>query len=299
MRQQIDQGPPWPAGLHLSLLRASLLDGQGAEEAFHQWSSTVIFDDLDYPSIGLMPLLRWNLKRQGISHPLMPRIESVGRYLLLETMMKLGAMGALVSDLNQEEVPALLLWGGAMGQQYYPQVSLRPINRCGVMIRHDDWDRSSERLKLKGWKFSSGAKDDEKEFNLLQRPEYPNVSIQLLLGNGIESSMQNKGPFSSNSREIIFQGNSCRVLHPVDEIVQACREGHRQRSPLSSKLWLVDCAMMIRNSAVSGDLQDWEEYVRDPQEALLVRQSLDWIFQLKTGFSSSPSQQRPGCIASS
>ena len=295
MGQQIDQGPPWPAGLHLSLLRSSLRDGQVAEEAFHQWSSAVIFDDLDYPSIGLMPLLRWNLKRQGITHPLIPRIESVARYLLLETMMKLGAMGTLLSDLSKAEFSALLLWGAAMGQQYYPQPSLRPVNRCGMMIRHEDRDHVQEELKRMGWQLST----KHKEVLLVQRPEYPKVSIQLLLGNGIETSMQNKGPYWNNSREIIFQGNSCRVLHPVDEIVQACREGHRHRSPLSSKLWLVDCAMMIRNSAFSGDLQDWEEYVRDPQEALLVRQSLDWIFQLKTGFSSSPSQQRPGCIASS
>lgn len=279
MAESEDQAVPWPAGLHLHLFRASLLEGQASMEAFDQWSSAVVFDDLDYPSIGLMPLLRWNLKRQGVVHPLMPRIESVGRYLLLETMMKLGALGVLLSDLNQVGVPTLLLWGASMGRQYYSQVSLRPINRCGVMIRLEDRDRSSEQLKLKGWKSSPEYREACKALRI-QRPEYPKVSIELLLGNGIESSMQNKGPFWNNSREIIFQGNSCRVWHPVDEIVQACREGHRHRSPLSSKLWLVDCAMMIRSGALSNDCQVVVESIQDPKEALLVSQSLDWIKQL-------------------
>jgi hypothetical protein len=269
----------WPKGHHLHLLRASLLEGERAAEALDHWSSDVVFDDLDYPSIGLMPLLRWNLKCQGIMHPLMPRIESVVRYLLLETMMKLGALGALVSQLNHEDIPALLLWGASMGQQYYPQVSLRPINRCGVMIRQEDRDRVEKQLKLKGWKSTPEHREACKALRI-QRPEYPKVSIDLHLGNGIESSMQNKGPFWNNSREIIFQGNSCWVLHPVDEIVQACKEGHRHRSPLSSKLWLVDCAMMIRSGALSNDCQVVVESIQDPKEALLVSQSLDWIKQL-------------------
>jgi hypothetical protein len=276
MAESEDQAVPWPAGLHLHLFRASLLEGQASMEAFDQWSSAVVFDDLDYPSIGLMPLLRWNLKRQGVVHPLMPRIESVGRYLLLETMMKLGAMGTLLSDLNLADIPSLLLWGASMSQQYYPQVSLRPINRCGVMIRQEDRDRVEERLKQQGWKSFPEHKEACKALRI-QRPEYPKVSIQLLLGNGIESSMRNKGPFWNNSREIIFQGNSCRVLHPVDEIVQACREGHRHESPLSSKLWLVDCAMMIRSGAISGSWQDWASDISDSKDVLIVGRSLDWI----------------------
>ena len=280
MRKQEDQGSPWPEGLHLQLLRASLLDGEDSTEAFHQWSSAVVFDELDYPSIGLMPLLRWNLKRQGITHPLMPRIESVGRYLLLETMMKLGALGALLSDLNRVEIPSLLLWGASIGRQYYPQPALRPVNRCGVLIHSEHWEHAMQHLILKGWNSSPSDNDDGKELGRVQRTEYPNVSIQLCRGISIGSTPQDGGQVWENAREILFQGTGCGALHPVDEIVQACREGYRHGTALSSKLWLVDCTMIVRSSVFSNGWQDLEETVQDPGGALLVRETLDWISRL-------------------
>ena len=275
--QQHYQSALWPEGEQLLLLRAALLDGKNASAAFQEWSERVVFDDLDQASFRLIPLLRSNLRRLSITHPLTTRIESVARYLRVETTMKLNVLGILVSDLTEISIPGLLLKGAAIGQQFYPHPSLRPMADCDVLIRMEDRDRALAHLEQKGWKSHDGDKDSFHYSRDIHREEFPMAGVELHWRSGIQSTLRDDVASWKNSREINFKGNWSRVFCPEDEIVHACRHGYNWIAEHPPMRWLVDCTMIIRSTGPSIDWHFLAKRARDWEETLAVRESLEWV----------------------
>ncbi|MEM9407601.1 MAG: hypothetical protein AAGA81_16305, partial [Acidobacteriota bacterium] len=62
------------------LLRAALGEGDAVERAWQQWRAEIDFDDIDYASQRLVPLVRRNLIDHGVNDPLLHRMKGLHRF---------------------------------------------------------------------------------------------------------------------------------------------------------------------------------------------------------------------------
>jgi len=267
----------WPEGAHRCMIRAALLDGETAVSAFHEWSERTDFDDLDHASFRLLPLLRWNMHRLGLKHPLMPRLGSVCRFLMVETTMKLDVLRKLALALHEMEVPCLLLKGSAIGQRYYPHPALRPMADCDALIPYGLRRRAMKRLFDAGWR----AKHDDMSvrhysYDLWCEP-FPQILVELHWRSGVQATRGEDRLAWKASEPLIFRDVPCRVMCIEDEIIHTCRHGFNWNAAAPPMRWLVDCALIIRSRAGRINWQRLAEHAIASEEALCVRRSLDWI----------------------
>src|SRR5215469_14327441 len=75
-----DESGCWPTPLQELLLRAAVMRGPVAVEAWGKWKHTVNIEAVDFGSHRMLPLLYRNLLRHGISDPLLARLKSAYRY---------------------------------------------------------------------------------------------------------------------------------------------------------------------------------------------------------------------------
>src|SRR5436190_3352548 len=69
----------WPTAQQEMLLRAALLQGQDAIEAWTRWKSSVDLQHLDAGSRRLLPQLYRNLRDQGIDDPFVTGLKTLYR----------------------------------------------------------------------------------------------------------------------------------------------------------------------------------------------------------------------------
>src|SRR6266567_7444996 len=72
----------WPTRNQELILRAALLKGDEAIDAWKEWRQTTNIDVLDFGSHRMIPQLYRNLMDQDVQDPLMERFKGVYRYYL-------------------------------------------------------------------------------------------------------------------------------------------------------------------------------------------------------------------------
>jgi len=70
-----DEPGCWPNRDQELLLRAALLQGGPALDAWNEWRRAVNVDVIDYGSHRMVPLLYRNMQRHGVKDPLMERLK--------------------------------------------------------------------------------------------------------------------------------------------------------------------------------------------------------------------------------
>jgi len=77
--KKANEGDCWPTREQELLLRAALLQGNDAINAWHEWKSSVDIEQLDQGSYRLLPLLYRSLHIDGVEDPLMNKLKGVYR----------------------------------------------------------------------------------------------------------------------------------------------------------------------------------------------------------------------------
>ncbi|MGB8354523.1 MAG: nucleotidyltransferase family protein [Chthoniobacteraceae bacterium] len=268
----------WPEGIHRSLLRAALTDGPAAAMAFHEWSDGIVFDDLDTASFYLLPLLRWNLNRLGVKYPSMPRLDSVCRFLLVETTMKLDVLRKLLLALREMDVPALLLKGSAIGQRYYPHPSLRPMADCDVLIPYGQRLRIVGRLLEAGWRIWGDHLTPHHHHGCdFWFPPFNTISVEVHWRSNAQATRREDRMAWKAAEPLVFRDIPCKAFCVEDEIINTCRHGFNWNAGSPPMRWLADCAMIVRGAGARINWHLLAERARQWEETLCVRHSLEWI----------------------
>lgn len=125
----------WPSAQQLLLLRAGLLDGDVATEAFRTWSGATDLDGpIDEGSYRLLPLVHENLKdaRHGI--PNMGLIAGIRRQAWVRSQIRLRQADEAVAALRRDGVPVMMIKGLALSLAYYANPTLRPMSDVDLLV---------------------------------------------------------------------------------------------------------------------------------------------------------------------
>ncbi|MCP4401861.1 MAG: nucleotidyltransferase family protein [bacterium] len=277
----------WPSPDQELLLRAALLNGQDALDAWNAWQSDIEIENLDRGSQRLLPLLWHNLKQQGIE-PDSPRMKALRKYYRLtwgQNKVLFHTMTTLLQVLQDAEFPAMPLKGAALTLRYYQDYGLRPMGDIDLLVRTAQIEDIISFLQTIGWhpKPRSPEAFTKQYRQIAHAHEFANAE-------GCECDLHwhlldeccrpdADEDFWHDAETIEIDGLSTAILHPADQLLHVCVHGIRwiHIPPLR---WVAD-AMMILNS--SQDAFDWDRLLAQTEQRHLVlpmRATLHYVQEL-------------------
>jgi hypothetical protein len=145
-------GYVWPTPEQEWMLRAAILSGQAASDAWNKWIAAADIDHLDRGSFRLIPLLYQNLKRIGVEHELLGRFKGIHRRAWYENQMALHRLSGLLQFIHEAKIPTLILKGAALALLYYKDIGLRPMSDLDVLVPVHKAADAITLLRESGWK---------------------------------------------------------------------------------------------------------------------------------------------------
>jgi hypothetical protein len=263
------------------LLRAALLEGTAAREAWERWESSVDIENLDPGSNQLLPLLYRNLKRLGVSHPQMNRFKGVYRHTWYKNQMLFHDGAAVVRCFEQADIRTILMKGAALMVQCYHEYGLRAMADFDILVPFGTAPAAIGLLKKHNW---------VPEFDFSGRVLKSFIRSRHSLGFTSPSGSSldlhwhvlqdycredDDRDFWEGSQPTRMQGNPTRILGPADQLLHVCLHGAIW-NPVPTLRWIADGAMILKTSPQP----DWDRLVslaRQRGRTLAMLESLTYL----------------------
>ncbi len=142
------------------LLLAALERGPRAVRAWRRWEESEDLDEVDHGSARLLPLVGWNLRRQGVRARDAGRLRGLHRYWWSQNQLRLRQLSSVAAVLAAGEVPVLALKGVPLVLDYYPDVGLRPMADIDLLVPTGCADRALALLFAAGYTLNEPLERD-------------------------------------------------------------------------------------------------------------------------------------------
>jgi hypothetical protein len=279
------EGGCWPTRQQELLLRAALLQGEEAINAWYEWKSKVDVDRIDQGSLRLLPLLYQNLCVLGIEDPLMDIFKGVYRLTWYKNQTVLHDMAFLLNAFHNAGIQTMVLKGTALTLLHYRDYGLRPMHDFDVLIQTEQVSAAIDLLKRLDWRPKSR---ELKAFN----KEY----FSLRHSHGFEDNSgrqfdlhwymfpeccfaNSNDDFWNGSVSTEFHNVAVHALNPTDQLLHVCVHGINW-APVPLPYWIAD-AMVLMNTSQSEI--DWDRLIAQTQRLRLIlpiKDSLNYIQDL-------------------
>jgi Uncharacterised nucleotidyltransferase len=255
-----DESGCWPTKRQELLLRAAVLRGPRALEAWREWRNTADLDAIDFGSHRMLPQLYRNLLDQGISDPILPRLRSVYRYYWYKNEVLLNRGAVLVKSFDKAGIRTMVLKAAALIALYYRDAGVRPAQDLDVAVPAERARSAMALLEETGWHPLFGS--PQERISIQHSTPYENSEGQRLdlhwhVLDGCWNWTHDEG-FWARSVETTIGDQTVRALDPTDQLFQTCAHGIRWNEVPPIR-WIAD-AMTILNEA-SAQI-DWERFVQ-------------------------------------
>jgi len=276
------QGGCWPTREQELLLRAALLQGKEAIDAWYEWKSSVDVDRLDPGSLRLLPLLYWNLRTHGVKDPLMNRFKGICRLTWYENQMLFYNMATLLRSFHNAGIQTMVLKGAALTLLHYRDYGLRAMSDFDVLVHTEQALAAINLLRKLGWTPKSRSPEAFTEtyisvtkahhfedaagrtldlhWHVLPECCYPNADDDFWHGAVLTK----------------IHDVPTHALNPTDQLLHVCVHGARW-NPVPPFRWVAD-AMMILNTSQSEI--DWNRLITQVEKYGLIlplRDTLNYL----------------------
>ena len=263
------------------LLRAALLKGPEAIEAWKEWKSGVEVEELDPGSHRMLPLLYRNLQVHGIKDPSMSKYKGVYRQTWYKNQILFHAITSLLQSFYTAGIRTMVLKGAALTMLHYKDYGLRPMNDFDVLVCPEHALSAVNLLQGLGWtpmdftptaeyisaNYSHGFKNNNgQEFDLHWH----------LLSQCRE--VNSDKDFWEGAVETNFHDVPTHVLNATDQLLHTCIHGARWNYTPPFR-WVAD-AMSILNTSHSEI--DWDRLIAQARKRRLVLPLRETLHYLRT-----------------
>ena len=273
-------GGCWPTMEQELLLRASLLEGRDAFDAWKEWESKVDIDLIDQGSRRLLPMLFRNLRAQGVENSVVDKLKGMYRLTWYKNQMLFQRMATLLRLFHDSGIQTMIMKGAALVLLHYKDLGQRPMDDFDVLIRKEHVLPAIDMLTELGWKpiTEFGWKPDLE--SLKANPEML-LSVRHAIAFMdaaerhfdlhwhvlIECRYNHADDDYWDSAKIIdLHGIPTHVLNPTDQLFHICVHGAFWHSVPTFR-WVAD-AMMVLKTAES-DI-DWDRLTSHAQKRRLI-----------------------------
>lgn len=267
------------------LLRAALLKGPGAIEAWKEWKSGVEVEELDSGSYRMLPLLYRNLQVHGIKDASMGKYKGVYRRTWYKNQMLFHAIALLLRSFHDAGIETMTLKGAALVSLYYKDYGLRPMNDFDVLVHTEQALSAIKLLRGLGW--------EPAEF--MPSEKYISVSYSHGFKNSAGHELDLHWHVLSQSREAhsdedfwegaietIFQDVPTYVLNPTDQLLHTCIHGARWNY-IPPFRWVADASIILNTSQSEFD---WTRLIAQAQKRRVILPLREPLRYLRTAVNA-------------
>lgn len=248
-------GPGWPEPVQEHLLQAVAGDSGSALEAWSRWRSLVDLDDVDHPSMRLLPLAHRRLAPLVEADSDMARIKGIYRKSWTANQLLIGEVAPAVDELRGAGLEVIALKGAALAVTHYRDVGARWFRDVDLLVRGDEADRAHDLLVAAGWRPHHGRPGKLMATDHGSAYEKGSALIDLHW----RSSWLPAPDDDVWAAAVPIELGGVGILAPgaSDQILQACVHGATWLPSLQLH-WLADIATVVR--ADPGAV-DWDRFV--------------------------------------
>lgn len=150
---------------HRLLLRAAFGNGSSKAVAYAQWQAGVRFDEIDFLTYRMLPLLLETSKQCGIPDKHAPVMRGVGKHIWLTNMQRLRSLSHALTALDRNGVDALILKGAALFARSERLQALHLANDYDIQVHPADARRAIDALTH--FNFTTIGQLTEHDFELI------------------------------------------------------------------------------------------------------------------------------------
>lgn len=275
----------WPTRAQELILRAALLQGEPALEAWKEWTRAVNLDVIDYGSHRMVPQLYRNLQRHGVKDPMIDRLKGVYRYYLYKNQILMHRIAALLAALEAAGIKTIVLKGAALIPLYYREIGVRPMLDADVLVRPHQAKQAMEVLHNLRWKpFRYG--EPQKRIPIVHSTPFEDEGgRQLDLHWHLFWECFNAGDIDDyweNAIPIEIGGVSTLALSSTDQLLHTCWHGARWNEVPPIR-WVADAMAILNASAAEIE---WASLLQKAQRHRIVLPVKDSLEYLKNKFDA-------------
>lgn len=258
----------WPDRTQTLLLRAALLRGEAAIDAWEEWRAAADPQRLDPGSQRLIPQLFQNLRREGVRDPLVESFRPAHRKTWTRNRVLLHVLGDVVGRLAEAGIDTVLLKGAALIPLAYRDYGCRPLGDLDVLVRAEQAPAAMAVLRRHGWssrfefpeRLIGPRHADEFVDGALRRIDLHWSVLQECCG-----SRWNED-FWAARIPLAIAGVKTAALCPADQLLHVCMHGARS-GPVQPVGWVADAMMLLEAS--EGAI-DWDRLLAQTARRRLV-----------------------------
>jgi hypothetical protein len=276
------KGGAWPTPEKELLLRAALLQGEPAINAWHDWKSNVDVDQLDVGSLRLLPLLYRNLRTHGVEDSLMNKFKGVYRFTWYKNQLLFNNMAVLLRSFQNAGIQTMILKGAALTLLHYRDHGLRPMGDFDVLIHTKQIAEAVNLLKELGWKprIEPPKVFTERYTSIISRLEFNDV-----IGQGFDLHWHllqecccedADDPFWDGAILTSLHNVSTYALNPTDQLLHICVHGATYHSAAPFR-WVADAMTIINTSKTEIDWNRLSAYAQKHRLILPLRNALKYL----------------------
>ncbi|BAQ64669.1 nucleotidyltransferase family protein [Geminocystis sp. NIES-3709] len=250
----------WPTHEQQLLLKASLLKGEKAINAYREWINLVDIDTLDSESNSLLGLLYRNLIDNKIESQHLPRLKGINRYNWTKNQLFISSFFKIAQVFADFKIDFICFDDLALVSNDYQDYGNKIIKNIGILIKEKNLEKANKILLNLGWQTQNNQvlhnelmwKNDQQQLLCLkyriftvEPQEYINEQLWL------------------NTTEQNIAKIPTKILNSVDRFLISCLKANQNYNRLSATK-ITDAMMIIKNHC------NWVDLVNKTQRYELI-----------------------------
>lgn len=272
------------------LLRATLLHGASAREAWGEWISGLSAAPPDDAASRMFPLVHRRLEGpgavldlsvQGPGVDIGRRAASAFQQTRYRNALLFDEAAGSLRALAAQGIETCLLKGAALAVAAYDDPALRPMSDVDILVRPHDLLRAAEVLRRAGW-HTPFALDSVEVVEAHAAPftneTHGSIDIHW---RSLDAPEESEGDHSlwAASRPVVFSGAPTRVPAPADLLLHACISGQRFGEDVGCR-WVADALTVVSGGGEAVDWDRLEAEARRHRESRAAADALDYLRQV-------------------
>lgn len=259
------------------LLRAALLKGTNALEAWEEWKDGVDWEvHLDNGSFRLLPLLYTNLKQIGIKDPLMRKLKGVYLKAWYENQRLFFRAAKIIDYLHNEGIQTIVLKGLPLAILHYKNLGVRPMSDIDILVPSSQALLTAEALKRAGWITTDESLQVPMQYRHSQQfVGESGTEVDLHWNLIIESTrVDSASDFWNKAVPVRIQNVTSYALDPTDMLFHVIVHGIKW-NPEPPIRWIADAITIMRSSGLKIE---WSRIISHSRKYMVC-------LQMKEGFN--------------
>ena len=244
----------WPTPKQALLLKAALLRGPEALDAWKEWHNETDREALDFGSHRMLPQLYRNLQKHGVTGPELATFRNVYQYYWYKNKVLFHRATELLRSFRKYGIDTMVLKGAGLVSLYYRDPGLRPMQDFDLAVPISQATRAMDLLERFGWR--SQFRAPEKRISIRHSTPYDNAEAQHIdlhwhvLGE-CWNFRRDEG-FWRRSVPATIDGQPTRTLDGTDQLFHVCAHGveWQEVSPIR---WIADAMIILETAPLEID----------------------------------------------